>query len=79
MIGVPWVALAIAWRSEPGPLSAVLVTTSGWLSNGSDVDRRARDPRSPRWSVAGRLPAVMAGTPSLLYRSWTSAGLRAWL
>ena len=65
VIGVPCEALAIACRSEPGPLSAVLVTMSGWLSTAPMSIAAPSTRASPLWSVDGRL-AVMVGTPSLL-------------
>src|SRR5689334_8112585 len=62
-MSVPVVALALrmAWRSEPTPLSLVLVTLN-WYSKApmSVLAKRVR----PRWSAAGalaELPALMAG------------------
>ena len=66
VIGVPWEALAIAWRSEPGPLSAVLVTTSGLALDSADVDCRARDPRQPALVGCRQAASRDTGTPSLL-------------
>src|ERR1700722_10534767 len=79
MVSVPAVAFAlvIAWRSEPRPLSAVVVTLN-WYSKApmSVLPKRGR----PRWSLAGalaKLPALMAGLPGNRAIVWVGPPLLA--
>ena len=74
MVSMPgsMAAPSIACRSEPGPLSAVVVTTGGAERSTAPISARALPLPSPscglakpRWSVVAVLPAAasMAGLP----------------